>query len=318
MNKQILIFTLLDHKDSVRPAAMLPAVQPLQSLVQSIQPPVQSIQPLVQPCRKAVMRRCKLTKIREHLSALRTKYSTSALLLYLMTVLVQCLLIFAVIFWQPAGGIHALAVSDELLLRVRLEYKSDSEEAVLEDSCIDFASDGWIRSGNYLYYEKPLRSGSVVTLMKGFRVPENWGRKSAGAAFSIHVTAEILPYYAIEQQEIRNESAKVLLEEYEIISGKEVPYRNQKTVLPGQYVSKIVRIRVSGDRTPGVEVAGKDIAKQEKTVGVSGNDMKAPVAGQEIARKAITFDAGRMSCWLAMAILSLTCIVVSAIWMVKK
>ena len=222
------------------------------------------------------------------------------------------------VLWQPETCLHTLAVTDELLLRVKLEYKADRTEALLEDKCIDFASDYWIRSGSYLYYEKPLRSGSVVSLMNGFRVPDSWGNRSAGASFSIRITAEIMPYYTVEQKEMNGTSAKAVLEEYEAVSGKEIPFRNGKTVLPGQYVSKIVRVRVDGEKKPGLEVQGIKAPEQGGYAGVSGNEKQAPGTEHDVSRKAVTSDTGKMALWLVLAAISLAGIMVSAIWMVKK
>ena len=58
-------------------------------------------------------------------------------------------------------------------LRVRLLAKAGDQELELTDHLQDIQS-GWIRKGEYLYYQDPVAYGRSVDVCQGFQLPEEW------------------------------------------------------------------------------------------------------------------------------------------------
>lgn len=58
-------------------------------------------------------------------------------------------------------------------LRVRLLAKAGDQELELADHLQDIQS-GWIRKGEYLYYQEPVAYGRSVDVCQGFQLPEEW------------------------------------------------------------------------------------------------------------------------------------------------
>lgn len=58
-------------------------------------------------------------------------------------------------------------------LRVRLLAKAGDQELELTDHLQDIQS-GWIRKGEYLYYQEPVAYGRSVDVCRGFQLPEEW------------------------------------------------------------------------------------------------------------------------------------------------
>ena len=58
-------------------------------------------------------------------------------------------------------------------LRVRLLAKAGDQELELADHLQDIQS-GWIRKGEYLYYQEPVAYGRSVDVCRGFQLPEEW------------------------------------------------------------------------------------------------------------------------------------------------
>ena len=58
-------------------------------------------------------------------------------------------------------------------LRVRLLAKAGDQELGLADHLQDIQS-GWIRKGEYLYYQEPVAYGRSVDVCRGFQLPEEW------------------------------------------------------------------------------------------------------------------------------------------------
>lgn len=58
-------------------------------------------------------------------------------------------------------------------LRVRLLAKAGDQELELTDHLQDIQS-GWIRKGEYLYYQEPVAYGRSVDVCRGFHLPEEW------------------------------------------------------------------------------------------------------------------------------------------------
>lgn len=62
---------------------------------------------------------------------------------------------------------------EECYLRVRLVAKAGTQELELTDHLQDIR-DGWLRQGEYLYYQKPVEYGSSVDVCQGFQLPDEW------------------------------------------------------------------------------------------------------------------------------------------------
>ena len=58
-------------------------------------------------------------------------------------------------------------------LRVRLLAKAGEKQLELTDHLQDIQS-GWIRKGEYLYYQEPVAYGRSVDVCQGFQLPEEW------------------------------------------------------------------------------------------------------------------------------------------------
>ena len=81
-------------------------------------------------------------------------------------------------------------VAKDAWVRIKLEFQSDDELKGLDDSLVTFASDEWIKIGNYYYATKPIQSGTSVDFMKSIHIPEYWTEAYAEKTFRIVVTAD--------------------------------------------------------------------------------------------------------------------------------
>ena len=156
-------------------------------------------------------------------------------------------------------------------LRVRVEYGSQQEMAGLDRSCLVLSSDLWHLDGEYYYYEKPVHIGEEIEFMKEVRIPPSWQNPAAGSAFRIRVIAEAAEvlvrrmdqtgngraWFEKTREEslmeadragylIRTGQVRTVIHELEKTPEGEQHYQNDKMVLPGERVSKIVRISLEG------------------------------------------------------------------------
>lgn len=173
-------------------------------------------------------------------------------------------------------------------VRAKLEYRSNDGIKDITDSNIEMASDKWTKKGEYYYYADPVKSGESIDLMKGVRIPSDWDNSYAKKNFSIIVTveaSEVLPTdlgwnensevsysqtfetsaKGAEKQnlQVTKGNISVALNEYQIDSktGKEEAYENDKTITPGENISKIVRITINGDKSL--------VAKKKNTITIT-------------------------------------------------
>ncbi len=160
-------------------------------------------------------------------------------------------------------------------LRARLDYTASKGMTALSEDNIILASGKWKADGDYYYYDSPVEPGQTVDFISGVRIPEEWGNTATGNQFSILVTAEAaesLPgttgwnsnqetIYSTTFDVMKGEQKKLgykvkkgtitlSIKEYEVDeSGKLKTYENNKIVVPGEEVSKVVKITVNGDKT---------------------------------------------------------------------
>ena len=135
-------------------------------------------------------------------------------------------------------------------------------------------ADGWTKDRDgWWYYERPIKSGDDVTLLTNVTFPVNWANEDAGMKFSIRADVQVAEAMPGEKgfsendpisyettYEIANIGYKhpdnvavvkggltAEIHEYQKDeNGTEIPYQNDKTIVPGQKIDKIIRIRITG------------------------------------------------------------------------
>lgn len=157
-------------------------------------------------------------------------------------------------------------------IRAKLTYEFDDGVEGLSDNIINFA-DGWSKTGEWFYYKEPVSPGDKVRFITGFKVPAYWTEDLQNKNFKVVVTveaSEVAPgdsgwfqntkilysknydlwsmgYEHNEDVVIREGKLDVKINEYQLNeNGKEVPYVNNKIIVPGQPISKIVEFELAG------------------------------------------------------------------------
>lgn len=210
------------------------------------------------------------------------------------------------------SGLNVLAAEpgeSRVYLRAKLEYQAEGGLKGLTDETLTFSSDKWKKDGDFYYYEDPVKSGETVELIKAVRVPSDWNNDTSGKKFSLIVTIEaseclttdsgwkqnFAPSYAqtfdfakktaeVQGMTVKQGNISITLQEYQKNQdGSESEYKNNKIVVPGETVSKIVRVTVNG--TPSVTSLTQKIAEALKVPQlVQTGDSRAPeLAGYVIA-----------------------------------
>lgn len=166
-------------------------------------------------------------------------------------------------------------------LRAKLSWQYDAGITGLDDSLLEISNDGWSKSGNWYYYNVPVNPGDKVRLINGVRIPYEWNNKTVDKKFRLIVTVEageVAPgdtgwnknteavysqdftvwsqgYKTDEDVWVEEGKLKIRINEYQLDDkGKEVTYVNDKIVVPGQFVSKIVEIEVDGKKGANVKL----------------------------------------------------------------
>lgn len=174
-------------------------------------------------------------------------------------------------------------------IRAKLTYEYDEGVEGLSDHIIDFA-DGWSKTGDWFYYNSPVKPGSKVRFITGFDVPAYWTEAIQNKNFQVVVTVEVsevppsdfgwdndvdvmyredfdLWSLGIVQKSdmvITEGKLTVDIHEYQLDgNGKEVPYVNNKLIVPGQHISKIVEFELGGKlgSTSFIETVKKEVEK---------------------------------------------------------
>ena len=182
-----------------------------------------------------------------------------------------------------------------VFIRARLDYSTASGMSALSDKYVTLSSGKWKADGDYYYYDSPVEPGQTVEFISSVKIPEEWGNGSVGKQFSILVTAEAaecLPgetgwnsnqeaaYVGTfdvmkgEQQEegykVKKGNISLTIKEYQLDeSGKLKAYENNKTVIPGQEVSKVVKITVNGKKSTRTKKDETDTEKEKNTEAVT-------------------------------------------------
>lgn len=170
--------------------------------------------------------------------------------------------------------VYAAETSTNVWIRAKISYESDGGLTGLSDEMVTLASDKWSKKNGYYYYTSPLQSGQSVDLMKSVQIPVSWNNNDSGKTFNVVVTVEAAEAFpgdsgwnegsaAVYSQSfdmskqnaekngvsVQQGNIRIRLEEFQNVNGKEQPYENNRIVVPGETVSKIVRITVEGEKS---------------------------------------------------------------------
>lgn len=157
-------------------------------------------------------------------------------------------------------------------IRAKLDYECDEGVTGLCDDIIDFA-EGWYQTDGWFYYREPVVPGDKVRFITGITVPAEWTEDLQNKNFAVIVTVEAAEavqkdsgyfqndeaiysetfdlwstgYVRPENVAIREGRLTVDIHEYQLNKdGDEVPYVNDKVIVPGQPISKIVEFELKG------------------------------------------------------------------------
>lgn len=170
--------------------------------------------------------------------------------------------------------VYAAETSTNVWIRAKISYESDGGLTGLSDEMVTLSSDKWSKKDGYYYYTSPLQSGQSVDLMKSVQIPASWNNNDSGKTFNVVVTVEAAEAFpgdsgwnegsaavysqsfdlSIQNAEkngvsFQQGNIRIRLEEFQSVNGKEQPYENNRIVVPGETVSKIVRITVEGEKS---------------------------------------------------------------------
>lgn len=206
-------------------------------------------------------------------------------------------------FPQPAMAL-SLREPTTAWMRAKLTYEYDDGIKGLSDDLVTFNSDKWKKSGEWYYYQEPVESGQRIRFIDSVKIPTDWGNDLSDKEFRIIVSVEASEvmkgetgwnennkssyaesfdlwnskYEHGEDVYIDEGSLKVSIHEYELDeNGKEVTYKNNKVITPGQKISKIVEFEISGEK--GARVTMKP-EKPVKTVRCDNIDVNGKTVEQ--------------------------------------
>ncbi len=172
--------------------------------------------------------------------------------------------LFLLLLLAAAPKLPADAASP-FLLSARV-YWAD-EKGLQEDARVDLFGLGgdWKKEGEELVYTGEAAAGETLELMQGVVIPKDWGNEMAGAHIFLVIEATL--WQNPEAVGMQDDSLRPVISEFQRNSqGEEEPYVNGKTVLPGEKISKIVRIRL--DKT------GSSAASEADAQAASGTEVE--------------------------------------------
>lgn len=166
-------------------------------------------------------------------------------------------------------------------IRAKLTWQHDAGVSGLDDSLIEFSNDGWTKSDGWYYYNIPVNPGDKVRFINGVRVPHDWDNKTVDKNFRLIVTVEageVAPgdtgwnkntetvfsqdfvawsqgYKTDEDVWVEEGKLAVRINEYQISENGDLEtYVNDKVIIPGQFISKIVEIEIDGTKGANVKL----------------------------------------------------------------
>ena len=189
---------------------------------------------------------------------------------------IMMLMLAAVLFVGSSMTVMASGASigtNRGYIRAKLEYEHDDGITGLSDDIIEFV-DGWQKTGDWFYYKDPVSPGDKIRFITGVKVPVTWTEDLQNKNFAVIVTVEVsevapndtgwdnntdilyaknfdlwsIGYERDENVIIKEGKLAVDINEYQLdANGKEIPYVNDKTIVPGQSISKIVEFELTGE-----------------------------------------------------------------------
>ena len=162
-------------------------------------------------------------------------------------------------------------------IRAHISYQHERGIDRLDDSRIHFSSLLWKKADDgWYYYQNEVRSGDVVPFIQGVMIPFQWTNDVKNKEFSIKITVEAaeakqgdagwnenseVAYCAIYDllntsgkrqqltEPIRTGHMTVTLNEWQRDDedGRIYKYENDKVIVPGAYISKIVEFTLHKD-----------------------------------------------------------------------
>lgn len=168
-------------------------------------------------------------------------------------------LLAALLFLTAIPPLPARASEPSYQLSARVYWEdAGGKKPALSDLCR--VGTDWREEGADLVFSGSFAPGETTELFQGVTIPAWWGSEMAGKDLSLVVEAAV-------STSSGTAPCRLVIEEFETDpSGKEVPYVNGKTVLPGERISKIVRIRMEQQERSTVREAA-DAAAAAKTSG---------------------------------------------------
>lgn len=180
------------------------------------------------------------------------------------------------------------AENSKAYVRAQLTYESDVELPGLGDDLIMFA-DGWTKKDGWYYYKDPLTLGDKVIFMTAVNIPSTWTNEQANSHFNIiaSVEASEIPMDGSTETPTALSNWKTLsvsVNEYQKDkNGIVSQYVNDKLVIPGDTVSKIVEFEIGGEYKDGTKPKPTPDDKDDPdlTPGPGGNDDPNPTPGSD-------------------------------------
>lgn len=160
--------------------------------------------------------------------------------------------------------------AETAFIRARVDMASPVGMSEFNQDLISFSETSmWEKKDDgYFYYKDPLPDGATVELMNGLHIPESWTEQYSGNKFRIIITAEAAENMdgvanwadgsatattSSQELDSRHVGTKIFkttkldveITEYELDKNNNiVPYVNDKVVIAGDNISKIVKITV--------------------------------------------------------------------------
>ncbi len=207
-----------------------------------------------------------------------------------------------------SGGIPVFAdttatasttTNNRVWIRAKVEYSLSG----MSDSGTTFESNWSKGSDGWYYYKNAVDANKEITFIKSVSVPSTFTNKDSGQKFDVKITAEAEQVItgssgwdsnraadysqSYEDATSTNDSTKTFtkgtialaISEYQLnSSGQEVTYVDNKSVVPGQVVSKIVKIKYTGTvgnvkTTPKTEEKKKTDTQNQKELVTATNNL---------------------------------------------
>lgn len=159
-------------------------------------------------------------------------------------------------------------------LRAKFVYEFDNGITGLNDNILVFSNTLWEKGDDgWYYYRDPVKDGDKIRIIDGVKVPSEWTEEISNKKFRIIVTVEVSEgvkgdagyrqnlktLYSesfelwssgykgnADMKAVQKDRTKVEVHEYQADEdGNEKDYENDKTIIPGQEVSKIVEFEIS-------------------------------------------------------------------------